>query len=634
MNLKKAELLSLESALNQYAIVAKTDISGIITHVNDRLCEISGYQPQELIGRNHRILNSGHHPKSFFENMWKTISAGKIWRDQVKNRAKDGTHYWVDTIISPVIEDGVVKQYIAFRFDITRDKKQQQISLAMADIRLQFAELSKDRGELFDFLTKKIILLTECESAHLGEDLASFEPELMKSISESPGPKFVHSEGKPSLVFPFYSMDALVSLFFIQNSNIHFTDEILKDFIEFFKIIGEMLRTSKIEDDLSRQKKIFLHNSKLASIGELAAGVAHEVNNPLAIAKGLLSMIQTDIRTLGVKDIFFEDRFEKIDLALERIGHIVRGLRTYSRIDSDELMHFNLMDVLSETFFMMKDIYNQQGICFELVGDRGDMEVYGSRGRLQQVFVNLITNARDATSGQPERKITVQYAELVHGVSVSVIDNGRGIPSELQGKVFEPFFTTKIASEGTGIGLSLVSSIIKEHDGSLDLNSMLGEGTTFTIILPAHLLRTKLEEAQKPSLKPEAAKQMSFRGKVLVVDDEEELQEILGDMLTRLGFTVFCASDGQQALDEIQREKFELVISDISMPAMDGFTFLEKLRSDSTIVQPKFIFITGGSDANDERFKTLKGQVDGLLPKPFRKIQIVEKLQFLFGVSE
>jgi PAS domain S-box-containing protein len=652
--LGNAEALTFKMALDKFAIVAKTDNQGNITYVNDYFCEISKYSRDELLGSNHRILNSGHHPKEFFEQMWSTISSGKPWRNQIKNHAKDGSYYWVDTTIAPILLDGKIIEYVAFRYDVTKEKRRQEISFQIAHLRARFLDISSNKKTLFDYLMRKILDLTESDSGFLGDiqhDLTkpSFKPFVSSDDSwsvekinllfgeaiEKGKPFFIESYLKqpiehqfPVIGLPVYFSGQMIAMMGISKTNGSFREDIFEELSPLLDVFGEMIHAFNLQEDLNNQTKMALHNAKLASIGLLSASVGHEINNPLAIIKGFLSVAEGDLKQLGVKDPHIFGMFSKMELALERIEGIVKGLRSFSRSDENDLGDFYVCELVMETHSMLKELYAKEGVVLELNGLYEKVQIHGSRGRLQQVLVNLIANAKDATEGKPLRKVIVS-AFVVSGVfELSVADNGCGLSEELKMKIFEPFFTTKDVNKGTGLGLSLVNTMVKELNGKIEIDSTLGLGSKFTLKIPIQLLKEALKDEISSPIKPTLQSQIHCS--VLIVDDEEDLRDILSHILSRFGISVHQAHNGQIALDMVQNGSYDLIISDISMPVMDGFALLEALQHLKNIRLPKFIFMTGGVDVESEAIKSHASRIDGIFPKPFSKSTIFEKISQLF----
>ncbi len=254
------------------------------------------------------------------------------------------------------------------------------------------------------------------------------------------------------------------------------------------RIIGTCWdRTEEFQhsEELSRQRKMTHHNAKLAAIGELAAGVAHEINNPLTIINGFVNLLgkNLDQKTWDKQRIL--EVVKKIDTSTERIAKIVKGLKNFSRVDKDIISHFDLVETIDETISMLLGIYHKEGV--NIVFDFNRVQkviIQGNRGKIQQVLINLIANAKDATSEQEERHIGIRLEKEGERIRLHVHDNGPGIPQELKERVFEPFFTTKDVNKGTGIGLSLVHSIVAEHKGSIRIEDSEPSGVTFIIELP------------------------------------------------------------------------------------------------------------------------------------------------------
>jgi PAS domain S-box-containing protein len=657
-----SDFLGLEAALNEHSIVAKTDAQGTITYVNDKFVEISKFERKELIGQNHRIINSGEHTKEFFKEMWSTISSGNPWRGSIKNKAKDGSYYWVDSIIAPLMEDEKIREYISIRFDITKAKRREAINSEISRLRAKYIELMKDREKFFKYFLESILNITDSEYGFISEvrkdakevpslflyftndvfwyeqarelhDLNSFCDKMMTSSeilivnSKSNDPSIKSFLGVPILL-----SGEVVALIGLVNRNGGYPEACLPELKPIIDLISEMLNTFKLEDNLEYQTKLSQHNAKLASIGRLAAGVGHEINNPLAIIQGHLSMIESEMKLSNLDNKKIFERLGKVDLAIERIANIVKGLRSFSRTDDQPLSSFDIYQLISETCSMMKDIYIKEGIDFDFFGKNENVFVLGSRGRFQQVLVNLITNAKDATEGRENRKIKINFEIVGNEAKVTVKDNGQGISIDILDKIFDPFFTTKEVNKGTGIGLALASTIMKEHGGRIDVDSKLGNGATFTLTLPIQSGTSEFNLA-KPEEKLEGnllKSNVKINCRVLVADDEEDLRDILEHILKPHGIYVESVANGQLAYEALQKSDFDLVISDIKMPLLDGPKLLDKIRSDQDILQPKFIFITGGMDFDDDKLKNIILNTDGILAKPFHPKLIIEKLTELF----
>ncbi|MBC77746.1 MAG: hypothetical protein CME64_17200 [Halobacteriovoraceae bacterium] len=396
----------------------------------------------------------------------------------------------------------------------------------------------------------------------------------------------------------------------------------------YFDDEGNVIATGGVSLDITEKKEFerqAFHNAKLASIGELAAGVGHEINNPLTIVKGYAASILSRAEAGVLNNEILKKYLEQIDKASDRIAKIVQGLRNFSRFDDEGLAPINLNEPLTESVEMIRDIYGRSGVQLELSLPDEPLIIHGNSGKLQQVFINLLANAKDATKNQEERSILVNAEKTRDSIILTFKDNGEGISPEIQERIFDPFFTTKEVNEGTGIGLSISHTIIQEHGGQIRCESIVGKGTSFIIELPF------LEKMHKPEgeedVRPQLRKYKDL--KALVVDDEEGIRFVLSEMLVEMGVIVKCAANGQEGMEIIeQNPKFDLIISDMKMPIMDGPTFVKEVRKSKSIQnQPKIVFITGGVnvDIEDEN-NELRDLVDGLLLKPFDKEKVAQVL--------
>jgi PAS domain S-box-containing protein len=362
------ELADIKFALDQSTIVAITDQRGIINYVNDEFCRISKYSREELLGQDHRIINSGYHPKEFIRDLWTTIAAGGVWKGELRNLAKDGSIYWVDTTIVPFLNsDGKPYQYVAIRHDIT------QLKLAEEQILKQAAELQRA--------------------------------------------------------------------------------------------------------------------AQLSFVGELAAGLAHEIKNPLAGIQGGVDIL---IRRRDKNDPERE-ALEGMRHEVERIDSTVRALLDRARPRLVSVRASSLTEIVRRAVNLARaqvtnSTSRDRRVSIEFDPPDDPMTIHIDPAQIEDAVLNLIINAIEAANGEGEVTIHVarsedNYAEEFEGeATVEVSDNGRGISEEDLTRIFNPFFTTRPG--GTGLGLPAVRRIARAHGGGVEVRSSLGNGSTFTLHLP------------------------------------------------------------------------------------------------------------------------------------------------------
>jgi len=360
------ELADIKFALDQSTIVAITDQRGAINYVNDEFCRISKYSRSELLGQDHRIINSGFHPKDFIRELWTTIASGQVWKGELRNRAKDGSIYWVDTTIVPYLNsEGKPYQYVSIRHEITERKQ------AEARVLEQAAELQRA--------------------------------------------------------------------------------------------------------------------TQLSFVGELAAGLAHEIKNPLAGIQGAVDIL---IRRRDKNDPERE-ALEGVRHEVSRIDNTVRALLGRARARLVSVRLTSLTETVAHAVSLAKSqimtaVTNGQQVAIEYDHPDDPITIQIDPGQIEDAVLNLVLNAIEAVDGKGNIRVRVFRANSdsieEEQAIVEVSDDGHGIREEDLARLFSAFFTTK--REGTGLGLPAVKRIARLHGGRVEVRSSVGQGSVFTIHLP------------------------------------------------------------------------------------------------------------------------------------------------------
>ncbi|MEY4615259.1 MAG: hypothetical protein RJB66_219 [Pseudomonadota bacterium] len=358
------QLADHKYAIDQSSIVAITDANGVITYVNERFCNVSGYQPEELVGKTHSILNSKYHPLSFFQVMWKTIKGGGVWRGEVRNRRKDGSYYWVDTTIVPFRNSqGAIYQFLSIRNEITDLKEAQRV--------------------------------------------------------------------------------------------------------------------------ISEQQARLAVASKFSGLGEMAANLTHEINNPLAAILGRCEMLLTNLERAELDKEYVRKSVETIEFTARRIEKIIRSMRSFSVArDGDPFEIKSLQSIVDETIDFVQQRFKDHGIDLLVNPIPPHLELECRGTEVSQVLLNLFNNAFDAVRSYEEKWVKVEVFSLGDSqIQIYVTDSGNGIDLEVAQRIFQPFFSTKEKQYGTGLGLSISKGLIEKHNGSIEIEHSFPK-TRFVITLP------------------------------------------------------------------------------------------------------------------------------------------------------
>lgn len=372
-----------------------------------------------------------------------------------------------------------------------------------------------------------------------------------------------------------------------------------------------------------RLEKQMQQIEKLSALGRLVAGVAHELNNPLAVIIGYAQILGRQHGQTG--DRKGDGEIEKILHESERAAQIVRNLLTFARSREPQLRPVDINAIVANVLGARDETIRANQIQVETLLATALPRTMADAGQIEQVLSNLVSNALHAMSGQPApQTLTVSTTETNNVIRVSVADTGPGIPPEVLDRIFDPFFTTKAPGQGTGLGLSICHTILEEHRGRIWVDSQFGHGATFFIELPVIKCATEIgQPLPQPVATPPPDPAAAHR-RILVVDDEPGILEVLQEVLSSLGYRVDTASNGQQALDRIATTRYDLIFSDLCMPEMGGETLYTAIQSDDAGLADRIVFVTGDTVSADSR-SFLEATGNRWLSKPFN-IAEVERL--------
>lgn len=414
-------------------------------------------------------------------------------------------------------------RFTGTHFNLTKQVLNENTIRMVSDIRAAYIEKNTNHEDYLQLLISKILNITESQYGFIGEvfnsengsDLKilgisdiSWDEETKRRNKEknsmqilsrdlSPLYKEVLKSGKTFITnapqshsfmgVPIYHNKKMTAMIGIANRKEGYDESLHQHLAPVFQVVGDIIYAQSLEKEIEKQKKIAFQNAKLASIGQLAAGVGHEINNPLTIVIGQLELFKNYLITKGHFDEKVEERTKIIMASCQRIAQIVKGLRGFSRMGDTDISVVNINEVIKATLSLLSNIFdkNQIKIKYE---QQDSIYIKANTGRLEQILLNLLINARDALTDFNEIDDKIihirSYLEGEKAV-LSVEDNGPGIKDDIKEKIFEPFFTTKELNQGTGLGLALVSSMVKDFGGTIVVETFKTKGTKFILKFPA-----------------------------------------------------------------------------------------------------------------------------------------------------
>lgn len=569
-------------ALNAHAIVSITDASGVIVHANDKFCEISGYAREELLGQDHRLLNSGIHPQTFFSEMWTTIQGGKHWQGLICNRTRNGSLYWVNSSIVPILDSaGNVARYVSIRTDVSPlIKAQIQVRQSEQDFRAIFDNLQDVfyRTDTTGCITQ-LSPSVESQLQYNPEELVGknigdlwIEPEMRESflqqLHENGGRVAGYEASLRRKDGQAIWVSASSHLNLDEDGNIIGVEGILRDISQRKQLELDLMQAKEEAEAANKAKSTFL------------ASMSHELRTPLNAILGFSQILEMENL-----DADIQDSVAHIHKAGRHLLTLINEVLDLSSIEAGKIeLSLETVDVGSlfdEAMGAIAPLAQRKGIELGYQRPGEALGVVADRNRMHQVVLNLVSNA--IKYNRPQGKVEIYAERNTDRVRISVSDTGIGMsPHDLE-QLFMPYarFGPRHI-EGTGIGLTITRRLVEAMGGTIGVESEQDVGSTFWIEFKHVHIGGEQVAASVPAVGDAAVETPAMKGTVLYIEDDHANREMLRMALRHVPEMHLIAADNpHKGLTLAAAHLPDLILLDITMPEMNGFEVFERLRGDS-----------------------------------------------------
>jgi PAS domain S-box-containing protein len=636
------ELESLRIAVEQSdSIIVITDRSGRIEYVNPAFERLTGYLQEEVLGKNPNVLSSGKQDREFYKNLWETISKGKAWKGLFHNKRKDGTLFWEEATISPVMDEkGRLSRYIAVKEDITARIESEEALRKSQELLDQTGtiagiggwELDLETGTLqWTAQTRRIHELPDDYQPTLESALDFYPPESRSEIER--GVQRALSDGLSwDLDSPFITAKGN-HLWVRAVGHAEFSEgKAIRLYGTFQDITEKHGRIERLRETniLLEQEKLRAESANRAKSAFLAT-MSHEIRTPLNAVIGMADILQQNPSGPDAVECL-----ETIRRGGETLLSLINDILDFSKIEANQLAlestPLNLGKCAGEALYIISIPAAKKGLHLELAIDPALPEaILGDHLRLKQVLVNLLSNAVKFTEcGTVFLTITpCDEVGQMGWIRFSVKDSGIGIAAEEHTKLFQIFSQVDNSISrrygGTGLGLAISKRLVELMGGRISVASLPGEGSTFFFSIPKN--ETK-QQVITPTAAPSSLPDVEHSPmRILVAEDNAINQRVILMMLKHLGYEAEIAVNGIEALSRLDGKPFDLVLMDVQMPEMNGLDAATKICELYPVGRrPHIIALTANAMAEDREL-CLKAGMDDYLAKPIRKDLLASALK-------
>jgi len=642
-------------ALNAHSLVSMADKLGNIIYVNDKFSKISGYSETELIGKKHSLLNSNNQPKSYWQSMHQTVLAGNIWHDEVRNRAKNGEYYWVDTTIVPNYDSNKqVNGFTSIRTDITQ-QKQITAKLALAKQQAESAKFALDQHSLVSIadLAGNITYVNDKFSKISGYSKVELIGKKHSVLNSNNQPKsYWHNMHQCVLAGKvwhdevrnrakdghYYWVDTTIVPNYDNNKQVNGFTSIRTDITQQKEDAKSLLLAKDQLETDAAELLIAKEQAEVASVSkaDFLANMSHEIRTPM---NGVIGM--TNLLLNGELNQEQHKLAKTVKSSAVSLLGIINDILDFSKIEADkldlEIIPFNLGKMIEEIGTSMS--FQSQQKDLQLICPANPIIqqwVKADPGRIRQILTNLIGNAIKFTE-QGEVAVYVKLVEQTAEQKLfrfEIKDTGIGINKLHQQQLFDKFSQADSSTTrkygGTGLGLSICKSLVELMDGEIGIDSDIGQGATFWFTLP--LLKT--EETSEIAIYHTDIK----NEKVLIVDDNETNLELMHQLHKIWNIPHTLVNSATAALTELtlalqENVPYSIAILDMHMPEIDGLQLCQQIQKDPQLAQTKLIMASSQAQRGDAH-KMKDAGFQGYITKPIQQSELFDVLLMISGLKE
>ena len=637
---REQDYLNLQSAVDHHNVVSVTNVKGEIIYANEKMANLTQYSDEELIGANHRVVKCPEYPPAYWKDMWRTVAKGKVWHDEVKNIAKDGSYYWVDSTIVPFMNDkGKPYQYISIRTDITKAKSiEQNIINDRNDalIRAQVAQILQGQETLKQRMADALSAISKAEGVQIQNKLGVFlleegatELSMFVTHGKYTG-EFLHKEkcvklgsclcgraavsGKMIIsddcftdpdhehkfdgmvahghyIVPLWHHGKILGILFIYTDPYPSREQSRLDTLNF---IGDLFGVAIANENVqSKLKQAKLNAEEMAQAkSDFLANMSHEIRTPMNGVLGMLDLLNDQVldqKSKGYVDVAHG--------SARMLLNVINDILDISKIESGKLhiehIEFDLRKTVEDSADLLSKQAHQKHLELSVyIPPELTSTLRGDVLRLQQVLSNLTSNAIKFTA-QGDVGITISVVEELDSritLRFEVKDTGIGIAPEKHDTIFHAFTQSDTSTSrefgGTGLGLAISKSLIEMMGGKLGLLSTIGKGSTFWFELPFDIVTRQL-------ISQPAINELS----ILTIDDNETNCLILQSYIENWGAQCFSTTSHETGLQQLshayaQNRPYDILLLDMQMPGKTGFQVAAQIRQNPAFASLKIVLLS------------------------------------------